>query len=144
MAFELTSGADEILLGEADLDRQVMELRVVEHCTIAEIAAKLDISESRARRIAKRALQDYIQPQVDELRAMEAAKLDALEGMLRERVKDGHLPSIDRQLKLMALRMDLFGLKLPPPRPFSEAQTSEGAKVLDVSVWQADEATADG
>jgi transcriptional regulator with XRE-family HTH domain len=137
MAFDITLDAHSngSVLGGAELGRQILDIRRDEHLTVAEIADRLNMSEARAKQLLRQSIHDYIAPEAEELRAVEAAKLDALETIVMERAREGHLPSIDRMLKIMQLRAVLFGLPIARSLQKDEEDGSQSAKVLDVQVW---------
>lgn len=84
--------------------------------TFATIGSQLGITESGAQRAFRRALRRYPpQDGVDEARALEAVRLDAMQEGVWPRAASGEEKAIDRVLAIMKRRAELFGLDTPVP-----------------------------
>jgi hypothetical protein len=142
----LAGPTDDVLTARDDQGQQVLSLRR-EGFSTAEIAAKLNMTTLKVTRLLRRAVGDYLDPDLPTLRAIEATKLDALEEVIKAKVQDGNLPAMDRALKIMDARARLFGLYPKPETETSkDQQNPEGPRVLDVQVWKPpdpDSATAE-
>lgn len=80
----------------------------------ADIARQLGYAgPAGAYKAVKVALQKTLQEPADELRALEAARLDALLLGLWAEAAKGNVAKIDRVLKIMTRRAALFGLDAP-------------------------------
>lgn len=80
------------------------------------IARELRFSHrSSARAAVKRALAAIPAEAVKHLRDLELERLDMLQRAIATQIVRGHLPSIDRMLKLMDHRAKLLGLYEPQP-----------------------------
>jgi hypothetical protein len=86
--------------------------------TFAEIAAKLGYSDhSGARNAVLAALRENAAEPNAEMRALELARLDALQAALWLNATAGHLGAVDRVLKVMERRARILGLDAPPQKP---------------------------
>jgi len=71
---------------------------------------------SGAFKAVEAALRKTLQEPADELRGLEAARLDALHRALWEKAIAGNLGAVDRVLRIMRRRAALFGLDAPRRR----------------------------
>ena len=77
------------------------------------------------------ALKNMLQAPADEVRKIEAARLDALWLALQPKLEKGELPAIDRALRLMKRRAELLGLDAP-----TRADVTTGGEPLQIQfVW---------
>ena len=107
------STTDQKAIEVNERQRQAIELRKA-GAGFEEIARQLGYKDaSGAYRAVKTALRKTIQQPADELRALEAARLDAMLLGIYADARKGNVAKIDRVLKIMARRADLFGLDAP-------------------------------
>ena len=93
-------------------ERRVLELRM-EGRSLQEVADELGYADrSGAHRAITRALARHVHEAVDEMRTIEGARLDKVQAVLWPLVQAGDLAAIDRLLKVMQRRANLFGLDL--------------------------------
>jgi hypothetical protein len=98
----------------AERERDALELRKAGR-SFDEIAGALGYAErGGASKAVSRALAATIQEPADELRRLEAARLDALWGALYPLAIDGQLGAVDRCLAIQSRRAKLLGLDAPP------------------------------
>jgi hypothetical protein len=98
----------------AERERAALELRKAGR-SFDEIAGALGYAErGGASKAVSRALAATIQEPADELRRLEAARLDALSGALYPLAIDGQLGAVDRCLAIQSRRAKLLGLDAPP------------------------------
>ena len=84
--------------------------------TFADIGAELNVSTADAYRLVQAALKNDQQATIDEQRAIDAGRCDALTKSLWERAitpAKGQLRYADAVLKIMKRRADLLGLDRP-------------------------------
>ncbi len=83
--------------------------------TYDEIAQSLGLSHrSNARRLVESAISEIIREPAEEVRALELARMDAIHAALWPAASTGHLPSIDRLLRVCERRARLLGLDRTP------------------------------
>lgn len=95
--------------------QQAIALRV-EGNTFDQIAAALGCTRSAAWKMVQREIDEIVRDtraDAAELRALELARLDDAQRAIWDRVEDGHLPSIDRLLRISERRAKLLGLDAP-------------------------------
>lgn len=91
-------------------ETRVLELRR-SGASFQTIAAIIGISDrSDAHKIYKRALARTLQEPADDIRRLEADRLDALQTGVWTRALQGHLGAVDRVLSIMQRRARLLGL----------------------------------
>jgi len=138
--------ANQKAIEVTERQRQAVELRKA-GAGFEEIARQLGYKDaSGAYRAVKAALRKTIQQPADELRALEAARLDAMLLGIYADARKGNVLKIDRVLKIMARRADLFGLDAP--KAFKDetdrsAQLAAIAATLDLPPDAVAELTAD-
>lgn len=111
MANTKPSSAD--MIKATDRQRRALELRVAGK-SLPEIAKELGYKDhSGARAAISAGLKKTIQEPADELRQIEAARLDVAIDAIWEGVRMGNLRVIDTLLKLMQRRAALFGIDAP-------------------------------
>lgn len=94
-------------------ERKCLELRRG-GLTYDRIAAEVGYTNrSAARKAVERALERTLQESADELRVLEADRLDRLQVAAWKAATGGDLFAIDRVLKIMDRRAKLFGLDAP-------------------------------
>jgi len=128
-------------MGAVEQQRQALELRKA-GASFEDIARQLGYaSKSGAYKAVTTALRATIQQPADELRALEAARLDAMLLGIYADARKGNVLKIDRVLKIMARRADLFGLDAPKtfkdltdPRREAEAIAAEIGKGDDPAI----------
>jgi len=133
--------ANQKAIEVTERQRQAVELRKA-GAGFEEIARQLGYKDaSGAYRAVKAALLKTIQQPSDELRALEAARLDAMLLGIYADARKGNVSKIDRVLKIMARRADLFGLDAPKtfkdlsdPRREAEAIATEIGKGDDPAI----------
>lgn len=116
----------------AEREAKALRLRL-SGLTYREIGQQLDgISDSRACHIITRALARYVQPPAEELRALELARLDALQNALWAKAVDDHEPEAVRALlRVMQRRASLLGLdRIEFVHKHEEVGTDERAATL--------------
>ncbi len=97
----------------AEKAAQAMRLRAA-GVTYEEIARTLGYSaRSNAHIAVQRALRDAIQEPADELRTLEAGRLDKLQQALWAQAMQGNQGAVDRVLRIMERRARLLGLDAP-------------------------------
>jgi hypothetical protein len=99
------------------LQRQAdaLELRRAGH-SYASIARSLSLSKSRAHALVQDAMQyarQQVAVSVDELRALEVSRLDAMLQGVWAKARRGEMKAIDRVLKIGERRARLLGLDAP-------------------------------
>lgn len=118
----------ESALSTQTSDREWVQVRSLElrlaGKSISEIADELQVTEGTVRQYLRRAYRDIQAPMVQELRAMELARLDEAHRAIWDRVKDGNLMAIDRFLKISHARRELMGLD----RPIGENDSDDGPR----------------
>lgn len=105
-------------------DRQALELRL-EGLTFSAIGAHLGVTWQAAQQAVQRSLnatKSVIAERADELRAIEAERLEKITEVLWPRVLEGELRAIDRVLRARESFRRLTGLDLAP----EAADSSEG------------------
>jgi predicted transcriptional regulator len=116
MATPSRSKATPARIAIAERECAALELRKAGK-TFDEIARALGYSErGGAAKAVGRALDATIRERADELRKLEAERLDALTAALWPRAMDGDLKSVDRVLSIMERRAKLLGLDAPSRR----------------------------
>lgn len=105
--------ANQKAIEVTERQRQAVELRKA-GAGFEEIARQLGYKDaSGAYRAVKAALRKTIQQPADELRALEAARLDAMLLGIYADARKGNVAKIDRVLNIMTRRAKLFGLDAP-------------------------------
>ena len=102
----------------AERRRQSLELRKngVDYRRIAELLGYR--GQSGAHSAVQTALAEITRSAAEEVRTLELERLDALLFAIHDQVRVGHLPAIDRALRIMERRARLLGLDLAPtPAP---------------------------
>lgn len=100
-------------LAAAEKRRQAMQLRTA-GATYEEIARTLGYSSrSAAYHAVQKALKDMLQEPADDLRKVEAERLDKLQRALWKQAMDGNQGAVDRVLRIMERRAKLLGLDAP-------------------------------
>jgi len=100
-------------LAALERERQALVLRKG-GATFEAIAAHLGYrNHSGAYKAVRRAMRRTLQEPADELRALEAARLDDLQRGLWAAACQGDGTAVDRVLTIMARRADLLGLGTP-------------------------------
>lgn len=119
-------------LQAAAREREVLALRMA-GATYVQIAEKLGITPSGAYRVAARVLERLkaeANEQAEELRQVEADRLDALQLAVWPLATRGNLGAVDRVLRIMARRADLLGLDAPARAPVDE----DGKAVATIAI----------
>jgi DNA-binding Lrp family transcriptional regulator len=93
-------------------DTEALQLRS-QGLTYREIAARLGINESTAHRRVQRALEAIPFEEVNDYRALEQIRLDALQLAIWDKAMSGDLRAIDRVLAIAQRRAKLLGLDAP-------------------------------
>jgi transcriptional regulator len=97
----------------AEKQRRVLELRK-EGLTLQQIADELGYAcPSGAHKALTRALEHMLREPVEEVRALECARLDAMWQKAWSRLKRGNVNAIDVLLRIMTRRSKLLGLDAP-------------------------------
>ena len=111
---------------------EVVELRK-RGKSYAEIRRETGYSKTRISQILNAHVDDYAQrhkDELDELRNLENARLDAYLMKVHDKAMDGDLFAIDRALKIMDRRAKLLGLdapsKIAPTDPSGEGEYQGG------------------
>jgi len=81
--------------------------------TYSQIAERLEISETAASELIGRTLEHGNAPEVDELRALENARLDRSQASIWSRVLEGDTQAIDAFLRISQRRARLNGMDAP-------------------------------
>jgi hypothetical protein len=80
---------------------------MIDGASVAEIAASADVTPKKVEQMIRRELRKlWIAPSQDYAR-LQIARLEAIAGKLKEKAREGHLPTIDRLLKVMD-RLDRY------------------------------------
>lgn len=100
----------------AVMDKQVLALKLRrEGRTYDEIARELGYaSKSGAYRAVSSAMMRTLRAPADELRQLEAIRLDALQSGIWEDAMSGNVKAVDAVLKIIARRVKLFALDRDP------------------------------
>ncbi len=94
---------------------RAVELRI-EGCGYDDIAREVGYANrGTAHRVVQQVLNARTADGVDQLRAMEKARLDALQRPLWDRAMAGHLPSVRAVHKIIVTRIALLGLSADDP-----------------------------
>lgn len=94
-------------------ERQALELRLA-GARFEDIAVRVGYADkSGAQRAVTRALTSTLQPAADELREVEASRLDRLLLSVWQQALAGDLKAVDRALRILDQRARLLGLNLP-------------------------------
>jgi hypothetical protein len=97
--------------------------------TFEQIASEVGYrSKSSAHDAVMKGLHETLAEPADELRSLEAERLNELLAGLWEKAKSGDLWAVDRALSIMERRAKLFGLDRPPEDDLSD----EARKYLDM------------
>jgi len=96
----------------AAMRAQAVEMRLAGH-RMSEIAEELGRDTSTVSRWISTELQHRVGVAVDELRAIEEARLDELWAALRPGVKAGDVGSINAAIRVIAERARICGLRAP-------------------------------
>lgn len=121
---------------------QALELRVDGH-SVPEIARRLGVHKTTAYVLIQRAVEARkvdISERADELRALEADKLDAAAKALWPRVKEGDARAQDTWLRNRQRYAALLGLDLKPP----DVTVDASQNVIVIPQWGETPATVDG
>lgn len=135
MAFEVTTtrvAQDRI---QAVENSQLCLALRKEGKTPGEIAAALGLTTGNVRRLISKALDDIRVPDVNELRLLEAARLDEATEVVMREVRQGNLRAVDRLIALSARRSKLFGLDMPTQIEIDEEY--HGPAILEVIPYNA-------
>ena len=98
---------------DADREIQAIELRRNGY-TFDQIAIEMNLNNrTHAWRIVQRALKRNVTEAVDDMRILEAERLDRLQYASWEKAVGGDLRAIDTSLRIMERRAKLFGLDAP-------------------------------
>ncbi|WP_075723248.1 sigma factor-like helix-turn-helix DNA-binding protein [Corynebacterium stationis] len=92
--------------------KEALQLRL-EGMTYAEIAERMGKSLSTVHGYVTDSLAEVTKEYAQQLRDLEAARLDALQHAVWERAIDGDLSAMDRVIKIMDRRARLLGLDAP-------------------------------
>ena len=95
-------------------------------------------SHSSAYDAVMKGLHDTMQEPADELRKLESERLDWLWRKVEERMDTDHLWAVDRGLKVMERRAQLFGLDRTPERDLSRETDAFLSGVHTVKQLQAE------
>ncbi|KWW97367.1 hypothetical protein LI90_4339 (plasmid) [Carbonactinospora thermoautotrophica] len=94
-------------------ERRALQMRRA-GLTLDDIARELGYTHrSSARKAVQRALKRTLQEDADELRALEADRLDRLQAAIWSKAMAGDLQAVDRVLRISERRARLLGLDLP-------------------------------
>ena len=116
MASSSRSKATPSRIAVAQRECEALELRKAGK-TFEEIADALGYAErGGAAKAVSRALAATVQEPADELRRLQAARLDALWGAMWPRAMEGELGAVDRCLAIEMRRARLFGVDAPARR----------------------------
>jgi len=116
-------------LEAAENQRKALELRKA-GVTFASIAETLGYrGPSGAYRAVMSALRKTLQEPADEVRKMEAERLDALLLALWAQAKSGNQGAVDRVLRVMERRAKLLGLDMP-----TRADITSGGQPLTIAL----------
>mgnify|MGYP000884396735 CR=1 FL=1 len=97
------------MLSKRDRRLQALELRK-SGATFEQIGTALGVAKGSAYKMVAKALREREIPHVDELRKLEAERLDSLQFNLWTRARNGELGAIDRVVKILERRAKLLGL----------------------------------
>jgi hypothetical protein len=111
----------------AEKESQALELRKG-GATYARIAQVLGYTEEGgAAKAVKRALKDTLQEPADEMRRLEAQRLDAMQSALWPAAISGKWLAVDRCLGIMERRARMLGLDMP-------ANAGNGATLVNINL----------
>jgi hypothetical protein len=95
-------------------ERQVLELRKA-GATFRAIGQQVGFNDSRAHAFYKRAMRGIIVDDVEDIRALETERLDAMLLVCWAKACEGDLGAVDRVLRVMERRARLLGLDAEGP-----------------------------
>jgi transposase-like protein len=128
----------------ADKKRRALELRR-DGLTYWDIAHEIGWkSHNSAHKAVKQALQETLQEPADELRILEAERLNKLYEFTIQRIDKDNLWAVDRALKIMERRAGLLGLDKPPERDWDSLGNSFLAGVEAGIQHQTEDLSAQG
>lgn len=111
-------------ISTAEKERKALELRA-RGMAFDDIAAEVGYrGRQGAHAAVMRALKKTLQEPADELRILEAERLDRLYEVTMARIDKDNLWAVDRALKIMERRASLFGLDRPPEQDWTAATGS--------------------
>jgi hypothetical protein len=93
--------------------REALRLRLG-GASLVQIGERLGISESRACRVVNDALRQTVQEPADQIRQLEAARLDQLQVAMWPKAMQGSGWAVDRCLGIMKRRAELLALDAQP------------------------------
>ena len=120
----------------AQLEQKCLELRSA-GLSFREIARELKVAPATAYKAVARGLAAVnagCREQAQELRALEALRLDQLQAALWERATDGDVRAIDRILRIMERRARLLGLDEPERRE-TKVEINPRRRASAASCW---------
>lgn len=96
-------------LQKADDTRKIVQLRLA-GAQLEEISVVIGISTSQVSRDLSNAIKNMPQERAEELRSIEAMRLDRLLRSVWKNAVDGDLKAVDRALRISERRAKMFGL----------------------------------
>lgn len=122
-----------------DRHLRALELRKA-GATYEMIAEKLGYAQAKgAHKAVASALKATLREPADELRTLEAERLDAALLAIWQRVRRGDEKAIDRLLAIMKKRMELFGLAAPRRHHLSGVLATLGRADIDLRALTGEE-----
>ena len=115
---------DEVRFNKARRAREALQLRL-SGASYQEIADHLNISPSTAHGDVQKALHDIPRQEAEQLRQIEAHRLDRLQRAVWGLAVKGDMQAVDRALAIIEKRVRLYGLNAP-------AQLEVGSTDLDL------------
>lgn len=130
-------GAGESIYSSRRIEAKERQLKALElrktGASFVSIGRELDVSESMARQYVKSAVKAFIPLElIEEIIALENARLDALLKALWPAAMDGHPRSVEVALGVMARRAAMLGLDAPTRIAQTDAAGNDMPFVIEV------------
>lgn len=125
----------KISLVAAEREKRAVALRIT-GMSYEQIASDMQLANaSVAWKIVQRALKRSVAESVDELRTLDAQRLDVLLAAIWDKAKEGRLFAVDRALLILQRRAELLGLDAPKKiAPTNPDGTEEYAALNDSDI----------
>jgi len=121
--------------------RQVRALELlVDGRSLTEVAGELGVHRSTALNLVRRALEERKAQLIDDVRALEAARLDAAANHIWARVREGDVRAQDTWLRNRQRYAALLGLDLKPP----DVTVDASQNVIVLPAWGEQPTVVDG
>lgn len=98
-----------------------------------QISRHLEIDKRQVEQAVKNALSSSGQESAQELRALEAQRLDRLFRAIWSRAMQGDVKAVDRCLRIIALRAEMFGLNAPSKAQLEITGSIQSTATLNLS-----------